>query len=141
MIDPRPLGPDLSVAGQISVGDLRAIAARFRTLINNRPDGEEPGQPSSAEIEAAARTHGLDYAHIPVSGDIADKDVAAFAKVLAGSRGPVLAFCRTGHRSAKLWAFSQAGKCSVGRILANAAGAGYDLTSLEPTLLEAATAK
>ena len=54
---------------QIVAEDLQAVAAQgVRLLVNNRPDGEEPGQPSSAEIEAAARAAGLDYHHIPVAG-------------------------------------------------------------------------
>ena len=141
MIVPKPLTPGFSVAGQVSIGDLPHIAATYRTLINNRPDGEEPGQPSSADLEAAARSLGLHYAHIPVTGQISAKDVAVFVKALSNVRGPTLAFCRTGNRSTRLWALSQAGKRSVRRILAAAANAGYDLDSLEPRLLQAAPAK
>jgi sulfide:quinone oxidoreductase len=141
MIDPRPLTPGFAVTGQVAVGDLREIAASFRLIINNRPDGEEPGQPSSAELQAAARKLGLDYTYIPISGEIAERQVADFAEALAASRGPTLAFCRTGNRSARLWALSQAGKRSVTRILAAAAHAGYDVASLEPRLLQADSAK
>lgn len=141
MIVPKPLTPGFAVAGQVRLGDLRQIAANYRTLINNRPDGEEPGQPSSARLEAAARSHGLDYAYIPVTGEIADKDVAAFMRALSAIRGPTLAFCRTGNRSASVWALSQRGKRSVRRILAAAANAGYDLRSLEPRLRQAAPDK
>lgn len=140
MIAPRPLTPALAVTGQVSVGDLREIAAHYRALINNRPDGEEPGQASSAELAAAARKLGLEYAYIPISGEITDSQVAAFNRALVGHRGPTLAFCRTGNRSARLWALSQAGKRSVTRILAAAANAGFDLGSLEPRL-ESAPAK
>jgi sulfide:quinone oxidoreductase len=141
MIVPRPLAIGLAVAGQVKVADLPQIAAHFRTLINNRPDGEEPGQPSSAELEAAARSLGLDYVDIPISEVIADTQVAAFSKALSGNRGPKLAFCRTGNRSARIWALSQAGKRSPKRILAAAANAGYDLQSLEPRLRPATAAK
>jgi sulfide:quinone oxidoreductase len=141
MIAPRALAPQLAVAGQVGVEDMAGIAARYGMLINNRPDGEEPGQPSSAELEAAARKLGLDYAYIPVSGEIADGDVAAFAKALSGDLRPALAFCRTGNRSAKLWALSQAGKRSAEGILEAAAGACYDLRALEPRLVQAAAGK
>ena len=134
MIAPRPLTPGFAVTGQVAVADLREIAANYRMVINNRPDGEERGQPTSAELKAAARRLGLDYAYIPISGEIADSQVAAFNRVVLGNRGPALAFCRTGNRSARLWALSQAGKRSVTRILAAAAHAGFDLGSLEPRL-------
>jgi sulfide:quinone oxidoreductase len=138
MIAPRALAPQLAVAGQVRVEDMAGIATRYAMLINNRPDGEEPGQPLSAELEAAARKLGLAYWYIPVSGEIADSDVAAFAKALSGGRRPALAFCRTGNRSATLWALSQAGKRSAEQILEATAGAGYDLRSLEPRLVQPA---
>jgi sulfide:quinone oxidoreductase len=58
MIAPRALAPQLAVAGQVRVEDMAGIATRYAMLINNRPDGEEPGQPLSAELEAAARKLG-----------------------------------------------------------------------------------
>ncbi|MGE5063549.1 MAG: TIGR01244 family sulfur transferase [Myxococcales bacterium] len=141
MIAPRVLAPGFAVTGQVRLGDLPEIAAHYRALINNRPDDEEPGQPSSADLETAARGLGLDYTYIPISGEIADKDVAAFVKAILNTRGPTLAFCRTGNRSASVWALSQRGKRSAKRILAAAANAGYDLGSLEPRLLQTAPVK
>ena len=88
-----------------------------------------------------ARAAGLDYVHIPVvPGQIGDADVRAFGDALEAVKGPVLAFCRTGTRSASLWALSQAGKQPSDAILAATAKAGYDLGTLEPRLakLEAA---
>jgi sulfide:quinone oxidoreductase len=141
MIVRSALTHNFAVAGQVGPRELRDIAAHYRMLINNRPDGEEPGQPSSAELEAAARKLGLGYAYIPISGEIDDSDIAALAKALSGNRGPALAFCRTGNRSARLWALSQAGKHSAAWIIAAAADAGYDLRSLEPRLVHATPAK
>jgi sulfide:quinone oxidoreductase len=141
MIFPKNLDLNVAVSGQVQVADLPEIALNFGMLINNRPDGEEPGQPTSAELEAAARSLGLHYAYIPISADIADQDVAAFQQELSRSRGAKLAFCRTGNRSTRLWALSQAGRRSTKRILAAAAIAGYDISSLEPRLIESAAGK
>ena len=63
-----PIDNGAFVSGQIAPADVAEAAALGVTLIvNNRPDGEEPGQPSGAEIEAAAVAAGLEYRHIPVS--------------------------------------------------------------------------
>lgn len=93
-------------APQISPSELPEIAAMgFKTLINNRPDGEGGAeQPSSAEIEAAAIANGLTYAYLPViSGQITEPQARKFAELLATRPGPVLAFCRSGARSQHLY--------------------------------------
>ena len=112
---------------QLIVGDIdEAAALGIRLIVNNRPDGEEPGQPSSAEIEAAARAAGLDYRHIPVAGGLAPDKIEAMAEAL--DQGPVLAFCRTGTRSTFLWALARASKgAPAEESVAAAAAAGYDL--------------
>ncbi len=95
-----------STSPQISPSDVREIAALgFKTLINNRPDGEGGAeQPTSAEIEAAARAAGLDYVHLPViSGQITEPQARRFAELLATRPKPVLAFCRSGARSQNLY--------------------------------------
>lgn len=141
-MDPKTLSETLAVTGQVQLADIPQVAASFATLINNRPDGEEPGQPTSAEIEAAARQAGLAYAYIPLSGqDAADEQVAAFAGALADNPTPALAFCRSGRRSALLWALSQAVSRSPSDLLSTAANAGYDLAFIEPRLKEAAPHK
>lgn len=138
----RKIADGLSVCSFVSPDELPALASHFGTIINNRPDSEEPGQATSAELEATARKLGLDYVHIPVvPGQMTDEQVAAFASALAERPGAKLAFCRTGNRSASLWALSQAGKRSAADILAAAAGAGYDLKALEPRLSEETSAE
>jgi sulfide:quinone oxidoreductase len=133
---PKTLTDQLSVSPQLSPEDIDAAAARgVRLIINNRPDGEEAGQPSSAALAARADAAGIDYRHIPVVvGKIGDDDVAAFANALDDADGPVLAFCRTGTRAATLWALTQAGRQSADAILKTAADAGYDLSALRPKL-------
>src|SRR5690348_8233690 len=101
----RPLGNGVLVAGQIQAADVAGFAARgVKRIVNNRPDGEEAGQPPGAEIEAAARAAGIDYAFIPVAGGFSPAQVAAMGASLANAEGDVLIFCKSGTRSAYLWA-------------------------------------
>lgn len=134
------LTPSFSVSPQIEVADIAGIAASgFRAIVNNRPDDEGPDQPASATIEAEAKRLGLAYAHIPiVPGQMDDAQVHQLAQFIAAANGPVVAFCRTGTRSASLWALMQAGHLKVDEILGTAARAGYDLSSLRPRLEGAA---
>lgn len=102
-------GKTLVADRQLLASDMAAAAALGVTLIvNNRPDGEEPGQPPAAEIEAAARAAGLAYAHIPISGEISGDKVAALSAALAQTEGRALLFCRSGTRSTYLWTLARA---------------------------------
>jgi uncharacterized protein (TIGR01244 family) len=113
-----------------------AEAARlgFRTLVNNRPDGEDPSQPSSARIEAAAKAAGLAYLHIPVRGSPTPDQVAEQRERLSEMEGPVLAFCRSGTRSIVTWSLGEAlaGARPRDELVRLGAQAGYDLTSVLP---------
>ncbi len=124
----------LSVAAQIEVDDIVALAARgFRSIVNNRPDDEAPGQPGNAELEAAAQRAGLQWRYLPViSGQFTQAQVAAFSEALDDLPGPVLAFCRSGTRCSALWALQAEG--SPDAVLATARDAGYDLSMLRPRL-------
>ncbi len=99
----------LSVRPQVLPHEVAGLAAAgFKGIINNRPDKEAPDQPSSDEIEAEAKRHGLFYWHIPVvSGQATEADARAFAEALRLAVGPVVAFCRTGNRSTSLFKMSQ----------------------------------
>jgi sulfide:quinone oxidoreductase len=139
MIEAKTLAGGVAVAAQIHPEDLEALAATFRTIINNRPDGEEAGQPSSAEIEAEARRVGLQYAFIPITpGQLNEQAIIGFSEVLADAPTPILAFCRTGTRSTNLWALSQTSLRDPEEVLKIAAGAGYDLGELRLRLEEKA---
>lgn len=134
----RRITDNFFAAGQICADDVTAIkAAGITTVINNRPDGEEPGQPIAAHIETALRAAGLDYAHIPVrSGSMDPAAIAPTQQTLAAATGPVLAFCRSGARSTALWAMAQAASGTAPEdLISGAATAGYDLSPLEPLLL------
>ncbi len=99
--------PDFATTGQLHPNAIAELArAGFRTLINNRPDGEGgPDQPTSQQIAAAAQAAGLQYHYIPViSGAMTAQNVADLAALLPQLPNPVLAFCRGGSRSTALWA-------------------------------------
>ena len=131
-MDLKRINEHISVSPQISPDDLVAIkAAGFVTVINNRPDGESPDQPSSAQMQAAAEAAGLAYHYIPLGRDGVSPDMVAETEaVLEGSNGPVFAYCRSGTRSTTLWALSQAGKLPAQEIVSAAAQAGYDMSHL-----------
>ena len=133
MSDFRRVTDDLSVAPQISVADVAEAARQgFKTVINNRPDGEEPGQPSGAEIAAAALAAGLADHHIPVRGGPTPEQVEATGVVLQDAEVPVLAFCRSGTRSIFTWSICQAttGAMARGDLVSLGREAGYDLSGV-----------
>ncbi len=101
----KDITPAFAVTGQIAPADMAEIAARGVTLvIANRPDGEEAGQPTFAEIEAAAQAHGIHAVHIPiVPGQQTTDDVAAEDAALAEATGPVLGYCKGGARAEAMW--------------------------------------
>ncbi|HEV2552010.1 MAG TPA: TIGR01244 family sulfur transferase [Stellaceae bacterium] len=129
----------LSVAGQITKDDIAALAkSGVATIINNRPDNEEPGQLTAAEAEAEAKKHGIDYRYLPVTTNaITRAQVAEFEKLLLRSPTPVLAHCRSGTRCYLMWAASRAlfSRESPLKLVAQAAIKGYDLRVL-PSLVE-----
>ncbi len=128
----RQIDERMLVSGQIQPGDVQAAAdAGVTMIVNNRPDGEQPGQPAGAEIEAAARAAGLDYRHIPVAGGLSPDLVEAMAEALGAAEGKVLGFCAAGTRSTYLWALARlkAG-ADVEEIIAKAGAVGYDLSAL-----------
>lgn len=127
------LTPTMTVSPQIRPADVAEIAAKgFKTLISNRPDGEEPGQPTAAEIAAAAEAAGLAFHHIPFSsGGLTPEAMAHFESAMAEAETPVFAFCRSGTRSCVLWSLTQAktGAAGVDEIVKCAADGGYDLSA------------
>lgn len=138
-MNPKMLDEHLLVSPQITPDGVDAAAdAGVTTIINNRPDGEEAGQPASADIAARAAARGIDYHHIPVSGGtFDDRSVAAFDAALAGATGKTLAFCRTGTRSTTLWALANAGRLPSDDLLSRASTAGYDLSAHKARLAAA----
>jgi sulfide:quinone oxidoreductase len=132
-VDIKKLTPALSVAGQIAAADLPEIAgAGFRSIICNRTDGEAADQPGFSEIERAARSAGLEVRYLPAeSGKVSDEQGAEFGRMMEELPRPVLAYCRSGMRSATMWALSQSGQDSrCRRSSRRAREAGYDLKAV-----------
>jgi uncharacterized protein (TIGR01244 family) len=133
----RKLTDDILVSPQITIDDVADARALGVTLIiNNRPDDEEPGQLSSTMIESAARALDMDYVSIPVTqAGFSQPQVQAMAQALDSTTGLVLAYCRSGTRSTRLWSLAEAsGGGDPAEISATAAEAGYDVSDLYPML-------
>ncbi|MDE2401769.1 MAG: TIGR01244 family phosphatase [Burkholderiales bacterium] len=102
----QSVSEDVCVAPQLTPEAMAAVAAAgFKSVVNNRPDFEGgPDQPTSAAIEAAAKAAGLQYAYLPVQGGYqSPEEIARFAELLDTLPRPLLAFCRSGARSGRLY--------------------------------------
>jgi uncharacterized protein (TIGR01244 family) len=106
----RQLDDKTLVSGQLTPDQVAELGAQGVTmLVNNRPDNEDEGQPLSSALEAAARAAGIDYRHIPIRFGIGPSDVEAMRQAIhAAGDGKLLAFCRSGNRSALAWAVARA---------------------------------
>lgn len=139
MQEPTKINDVLSVAGQIELGDIATLAKQgYSTIINNRPDNEEPGQLDHHTAEAEAKKQGLDYRYLPViSSAISNHEVSEFHNAILRGGKPILAHCRSGTRCYLLWGATRAlyeGESPL-KLVAEAAAKGYDLRSL-PNLVE-----
>lgn len=127
------LAPGLSATGKLDPDDIEALAASgVKTIINNRPDGEDPGQLPAAEARRLAAAHGIAYHHIPVTAATLSRgDVDAFAAVLASAPQPIVAHCRSGTRSTLLWALTRLREGAEPQsLIAAAARHGIDIAAL-----------
>ncbi|MEO9601464.1 TIGR01244 family sulfur transferase [Parasphingorhabdus sp.] len=127
----RKITDKISVAPQITLEDVASAKADGVTLIiNNRPDGEDPSAPQSADIEAAAGAAGIDFVAIPIThSGFSAPQVDAMIAALDGTEGKTLAYCRSGTRSTLLWSLAQAKQGVAPDEIARLAGnAGYDIT-------------
>jgi uncharacterized protein (TIGR01244 family) len=109
---PAKLGEGISVRNQITLASIPKIKEQgYRTLIDLRPDGEAPDQPTAAAVSAAAGAAGLKFAYVPTPhGDIPAATVDAFAQAIAAAEKPVLLYCRSGNRAARVWALAEASR-------------------------------
>jgi len=139
----RTLDENIRVAPQIDADVVaEAAAAGVKLIINNRPDEEEPGQPSGDEIRRAAEAAGMDYVAIPVThAGFSHAQIDAMTNALDRAKGPILAYCRSGTRSTLLWALAKAkaGE-SPDHIAELAAAAGYNVAPIRQ-MLDALSAK
>lgn len=104
-MDIRAINDEYSVAGQISVEDLDAIAAMgFKSIVCHRPDHEQPGQPEFSEIAARAKALGIEVAHVPVGAmGVTAEAVHGMVDALDELPRPMLGYCRSGARSTKIY--------------------------------------
>tara|TARA_R110002094_G_scaffold89971_10_gene92667 strand:- start:5131 stop:6804 length:1674 start_codon:yes stop_codon:yes gene_type:complete len=128
-MDIRKISDTFFVAPQITEADLPGLREQgIQSIICNRPDGEGADQPAFTELAQTAQKLGLDMRYVPVTaGMVRDKDAADFASALDALRKPVLAYCRTGTRSATLWSLAQAKTQPLADILSATKSAGYDM--------------
>ena len=109
-ITTHAIAPGFAVAAQLLVSQMADAAAQgFKTVVNNRPDGEGGAeQPPSQAFAAAAQANGLHYVYLPVvGGAITPEQAQALRELLLTAPQPVLAFCRSGARSAQLYTLAQ----------------------------------
>jgi uncharacterized protein (TIGR01244 family) len=132
------INPAISVADQIEEGDVAALAAAgFKTVVGNRPD-DEGGTPM-ASIEAACQRQGLTFYRLPVQfSTLSLNDAEQFERILRQTEAPLLAYCRSGRRSAALWALAMAPYTSVRSLLERSSKAGIPLHDLRPLLDQSA---
>jgi len=117
------------VSGQIAPHEVAGLAEQGVTvLVNNRPDGEEPGQPLAGDIEAAAAEAGIPYHFVPIIRGIGPADVEEMQKALREAEGgKLLAFCRSGTRSALVCALAHREEgASADEVVGKLTQAGFD---------------
>lgn len=131
-MDIRRITEDYAVSPQISPDDIPEIkAAGFRSIMCNRPDGEDYGQPEFDAVAEAARAEGIEVRCVPiVSGMVTPQAAQDFAAALEGMPKPMLAYCRSGTRCTMLWSIASYGKLSGDEIVSAARDAGYDMSGL-----------
>ena len=103
------LAPQVYASGQVFETDLNMLAKQgVRSIVNNRADGESPGQPPSADLARVAEDLGIRFVHFPVEpGSISKEDVEAFAKLCEDLERPLIVFSRSGARSTRIWEMAE----------------------------------
>jgi uncharacterized protein (TIGR01244 family) len=133
----RKITDGIYASPQITADQIaEATALGIKLIVNNRPEGEGDDQTPGEEIEAAARSAGMDYVAIPVThSGFSEPQVKAMADALDKAQGGVLAYCRSGTRSTLLWALAEASQGGDPDALTNmAAKAGYDVSPIRPLM-------
>lgn len=133
-----PLETDLHIGPQISIEDLERLRMEgYRTIICLRPDHEEPGQPTAAELSERANALGLVFHHLPCSFDrIGPDEAATFKSMRSSGKSPVFAFCKSGMRAAGLWTIDRADKSTWQTALRQARELGFNMDVLHDRLID-----
>ena len=128
----RQLTTELSVADQLTMDDLEAVKeAGFKAVICNRPDEEGEPHADADSMAQKANAIGLEFRYLPVNGaNITETDVTQHAALLSEVPGPVLTYCRSGARCAKLWALTKAGKQDVNTLIETVDKAGLSVVDI-----------
>ncbi len=123
------ISEDFSISGQVSLDEIKTLANEgVKTLICNRPDGEEANQITCTEIIAAAKENGINFIHIPVAGkNIPTEPLNEFNQVIDSCDHKIHAYCKTGMRAAIFWALSYARTHSASDVLVKMQTAGINL--------------
>lgn len=137
MTDFRKLSDTMLASPQLELDDIaQAKEAGVSLIVNNRPDGEDPGAPQGKDIENAAAKHGLNYVAIPIGhSGFSEVQIDEMISALEQAEGTVLGYCRSGTRSTFLWSLAQAklGNSPDG-VAAAALAAGYDVSPIRPMM-------
>jgi uncharacterized protein (TIGR01244 family) len=138
-LQPILLAPGVAVRDQIVLADLAALKSQsYRTVIDLRPDGEAPDQVPSHAVATAAKAAGLRFAYIPTPhGEVPQSVVDDLTRTLAASDHPVVLYCRSGNRAARVWALAEAGRTGGGdaaTIVASVRRAGQKVDDLIPQI-------
>ena len=138
------LADNLYIAPQLTPADVEEAATLgIQSVICNRPDGEEDGQPTFSEVQQWLADAGIRHSvHQPVvAPQITTDDAAHFQVLCQQAPSSVLAYCRTGTRSSLLWGYTQAANgIPIADIIAAAQAAGIDLTNFTERLQAVAKA-
>lgn len=127
------LAPGVTAAGALTRDNIEALAAAgTKIIVNNRPDGEDPGQLTADEARRLCAALGIAYHHIPfVAATLTRADIDAFASVLKGAAGPLVAHCRSGTRSTMIWALTRLREgADPAALVALGARNGVDISAL-----------
>lgn len=133
------LSPDFAVAPQLMAEDFPEVAEQgFKSIIGNRPDGEQPGQLSSADAAQLAKANGLQFRHLPLVMPIVLEEATSDAtqELIDTLPKPILAYCRSGTRSAMAWAGALSRTLPVDEVVGRLQAGGYEAAGLADALKE-----
>ena len=132
----RQLTEQIAVADQLELHDFDAVkAAGFQSVICNRPDDEGELHAESRDVEKLAASLGMEFRYLPVNAaQITDDDVKQHAQFLSELPMPILTYCRSGTRCARLWALSEAGKQEANDLMEAVEKAGLSIADMAPRL-------
>ena len=141
MFEITPITPEFAIGPQPAAEDFAAVRkAGFAAVLNVRPDDENDDYLVSTDARSLAEDQGLTYAHSPSDNhalfetDIIDR----FERALTELPKPIFAHCKSGTRTAILWALVASRHRDAEEVIADLRDAGQDIEFLEDELRESA---